>query len=434
MTDTIFARATAAGRAGIAVVRISGPAAMSALGALSGDVPPVREPALRWLRDPASGDPLDRVLVLAFAAPASFTGEDVAELHLHGSPAVCRAVLTVLEAMNGLRPAEPGEFTRRALLNGRLDLAEVEGLGDLLAAETAAQHRQALRLLDGTLSRLAQGWRQRLVDVLAHVEACIDFADDALPAGLLASLEPEIACVVVEAERELAGSVTAERLREGFEVALVGRPNVGKSTLLNALAGREAALTSSVAGTTRDVIEVRMDVGGLPVTLLDMAGMRAMNAGVEALGIARARERADRADLRIFLVNSTEDVDRMGVAPEPGDLVVLAKADLRPVNRGLAVSGRTGFGIDTVLAQLEAELQLRVAAVGTVTHERQRVAVERMVVASRSAVEELRRAGPEIELVAEELRAALRALDFLLGKVDVEAILDVIFSSFCIGK
>ena len=256
--------------------------------------------------------------MIAFPGPGSFTGEDVAELQLHGGPAVSRAVLAALGGLAGLRPAEPGEFTRRALLNGRLDLAQVEGLGDLLAAETAGQRRQALALMDGALSRLAAGWRQALLRALAFVEASIDFADEALPATLLQTVRAEVSGVLAAMQREVRGARVAERIRDGFEVALVGRPNAGKSTLLNALAGREAALTSAVAGTTRDVIEVRLDLDGLPVTVLDMAGLRDGGGRVEGLGVARARERAARADVRVFLVGDEADVAGLGVVAGAG--------------------------------------------------------------------------------------------------------------------
>ena len=360
-------------------MRLSGPQALAAAGTLAGTLPPPRVAALRRLRDPASGEELDAALVIAFHAPGSFTGEDMAELHLHGSPAACRAVLAALAAMPGLRGAEPGEFTRRALINGRLDLAQVEGLADLIAAETAAQRRQALRLMEGALSRQAATWRTALIQALALIEATIDFADDDLPDDLLASVVPILGPALAAMEAEARGSAIAERVRDGFEVALVGAPNVGKSTLLNALAGREAALTSEVAGTTRDVIEVRMDLAGLPVTLLDMAGLHEPGEPVEALGVARARARAADADLRLFLCEPPDDPAALGVPDEPGDLIVRAKANLAPGGDGLAVSGRTGQGIDTLLAALSAELGARAAAAGNVTRERQRAAIDRRV-------------------------------------------------------
>ena len=388
---------------------------------------------VRWLRDPVTQERLDQGMVITFPAPASFTGEDIVEFQVHGSPAVCRSLLAVLARMPGLRAAEPGEFTRRALMNDRLDLSQVEGLGDLLAAETVAQQRMALELMGGALSRRAADWGGRLVKALAFVEAAIDFADEDLPDDLVATVRGGLLEIAAGMRREADGSQMAERVRDGFEVALVGRPNVGKSTLLNALAGREAALTSEVAGTTRDVIEVRMDAGGLALTLLDMAGLRVAD-GVEALGVARARSRAERADLRVFLVEKADDVDRLGLEVKPEDIVVLAKADLSSEAGGLAVSGLTGQGIDELIAVVRNVLGERAAGAGVVSHARQREAIERATLAVQTAQELLGREEPPIELVAAELRAALQALDFLIGRMDVEAVLDAIFQSFCIGK
>ena len=296
-------------------------------------------------------------------------------------------MLAALGRVEGLRPAEPGEFTRRALLNGRLDLSQVEGLGDLLGAETSAQQRQALRLMDGAVSKLAARWGTELVRALAFVEASIDFADEELPGDMLASVAVALRDVHAAMQQELSGGRIAERVRDGFEVALVGRPNVGKSTLLNALARREAALTSEVAGTTRDVLEVRMDLGGLPLTLLDMAGLRRAGGRVETLGVARARERAAGADLRVFLVNAAADAASLGVAREPDDLVVLAKADLRKAGDAAAVSGKTGEGIDELLQRISGVLEARVATAGAASHARQREAIARAaerVAAARS--------------------------------------------------
>jgi tRNA modification GTPase len=432
--DTIFAQATASGRAGVAVVRLSGPRAFEAAAALAGPIGAPRIAALRWLVDPASGEPLDQALVLPFAAPASFTGEDVVEFQLHGSPAVVRSLLAILSARPGLRIAEPGEFTRRALLNDRLDLARAEGLGDLLAAETAGQRRRAVALMQGALSRLSETWRQDLLRSLAFIEATIDFADEELPPDLLARIAATVAETVAAIEAEVSRAPIAERIREGFEVALVGRPNVGKSTLLNALAGRDVALTSEIAGTTRDVIEVRADLGGLALTILDMAGIRDSSDTVEGMGVARARSRATRADLRLFLIEDAADLETLGIAAQPGDITLLAKADLRPPSAALAVSGITGQGLDDLLAQLTATLQDRAASAGTLSHERQRTAARDAGSAASAALTELRRPDPRPELAAEELRRALRALDFLDGRVDVEAVLDVIFQNFCLGK
>jgi tRNA modification GTPase len=434
MIDTIFAQATPPGRSGIAIVRLSGPRAFEAAAALAGTLGGARAASLRWLLDPVSGEPLDQALVLPFAGPASFTGEDVVELHLHGSVAVVRSVLAALATQPGLRIAEPGEFARRALLNDRLDLSQVEGLGDLIAAETAAQRRQAVNLMRGALARLAEGWRHELVRVLAFVEASIDFADEELPPDLLDRLTADLASTVAAIESEISRARIAERVREGFEVALVGPPNVGKSTLLNALAGRDAALTSEVAGTTRDVIEVRADLGGLALTILDMAGIRDTAETVEQKGVARARTRAAEADLRLFLLDDPADRDTLGVSVQPGDITVLAKADLRPASEALSVSGLTGQGLDTLLSRITAMLQDQATTASTLSHERQRAAACDCAVAAAAALVELRRPDPRVELASEELHRALRALDFLDGKVDVEAVLDVIFHSFCLGK
>jgi tRNA modification GTPase len=431
MTDTIFAQASAKGRAGVAVIRISGPDAFPTILALCGDRPPDRMASLRSVRA-QDGEMLDQALVLCFPAPRSFTGEDVAELQIHGGPAVCAAVLDVLGRREALRLAEPGEFTRRALMNGRLDLAQVEGLGDMLAAETEAQRRQAARLMSGALSGQASRWRTALTRALAFVEASIDFVDDAVPDDVLASVVDDLRELEADLRRALSGSAIAERVREGFEVALVGAPNVGKSTLLNALAGREAAITSAIAGTTRDVIEVRMDLGGLPVTLLDMAGLRSTEDEIERIGVDRARQRAEHADIRVFLSAFDEDKAALSVGAEPGDLFVTTKADLHPNGAGLRVSGVSGSGIPDLLLALERELTTRASAASGLSHRRQSEAVARAAESVAAACVMVARDRPE--LAAADLRAAVTALDFLVGKVDVETVLDMVFQSFCLGK
>jgi tRNA modification GTPase len=358
----------------------------------------------------------------------------MAELHLHGSPAVSKAVLSALGMLDGLRPAEPGEFTRRALINGKLDLAQVEGLGDLLAAETEAQRRQAVRLMEGTLSRRAEGWRTEIVRILAHVEVGIDFVDEDVPADVTATLGAAIGALCAAIEGELAASRMSERIRDGFEVAIIGAPNVGKSTLLNALAGRDVALTSEAAGTTRDVIEVRMELGGLPVTALDTAGLRESESAVEAMGIALARKRAEQADLRVFLVEAPEEVARLAIERREGDLVALAKADLRGAGAGLAVSGLTGAGIGELIDRIGAALEGRASQAATITHARQRKAIEAARDRLQAAARGLESPAYDAVMVAEDLRGALRALDLLVGRTDVEAVLDAVFAGFCLGK
>lgn len=434
MSDTIFAQATANGRAGVAVIRISGPRALTAARSLAGSLPEPRAAALRWLSDPETGEHIDQALVLCFPGPSSFTGEDVAELQIHGGVSISRALIQTLSRIDGLRHAEPGEFTRRALLNARLDLAQVEGLGDLLNAETAAQRQMALRLMAGALSQKAAFWREMLIASLALVEASIDFADEDLPADLLLGAEKNVSKILDELKLELKGTRAAERLREGFEVAFVGAPNVGKSTLLNALAGREAAITSATAGTTRDILEVRMEVDGLPVTFLDMAGLRETRDSVESVGVARARGRAESADLRIFLVSDEQEVKALGVQVEEGDLVVLAKSDLRPRSGAFSVSGATGDGVTDLLDRVALVLKDRVSSAGLASHARQASAIAAAVPALEAALTEIRKPTIYAELVSSEIHHALRALDFLIGKVDVEAVLGSIFQSFCLGK
>ena len=425
--DTIFALATAQGRAGVAVVRISGPSAVVATQELCLDVPNSR--GLRRLTD-ASGELLDEALILRFLPGKSFTGEEVVELHLHGSPAVVNAVMRCLGDIPDLRQAEAGEFTRRALENGRLNLAEVEGLADLIDAETESQRKQAVRVFSGALGELADGWRTRLIRAAALLEATIDFADEEVPVDVNPEVLDLLSKVSSEMQREAAGVQIAERVRDGFEVAIIGAPNVGKSTLLNKLAGRDVAITSEVAGTTRDVIEVRMDLDGLPVTLLDTAGMRETEDLVEGLGVARAKERALAADYRIHLLLDPADMtDAVG----PDDLVVQAKADLSDGN-GFAVSGKTGEGIDALIVQVSERLKEKVGSIGIAMRERHRVAMLQAIGYMKDAQDALEGSDTMADLVAEDLRTAIRAVDSIVGRVDVEHVLDEIFASFCIGK
>lgn len=426
--DTIFAPATARGKSGVAVVRLSGPRAWDAVRELAGALPKPRRPSLRRLS--WGGDVLDEGLVLLFEQGASFTGEASAELHLHGATATVAAILRALGEIAGLRLAEPGEFTRRALENGKLDLAQVEGLADLIEAETEAQRKQALRVLSGAIGARAEGWRRDLIRAAALLEATIDFADEDVPVDVAPEVRQLLHGVINELQAEHHGVGASERIRDGYEVAIVGRPNVGKSTLLNALAGREAAITSELAGTTRDVIEVRMDIGGLAVTLLDTAGLREGADQIETIGIERAIERARRADLRILLLDGQ---DATPLPPEGDDLLVWAKADLVP-REGLAISGKTGLGLDRLVATIAEVLGRRAASAGAMTKERHRLAIAKAIGALESAQIELEAGQSRTELAAEQLRRAIRALDSLVGRVDVEDLLDEIFASFCIGK
>jgi len=426
--DTIFALATARGKAGVAIIRISGPASHDAVRHLAGDVPQGRRAGLRTLR--SGGEVLDQALVLTFPEGSGFTGECAAELHVHGSTAVIRAVLKALSGVPGLRPANPGEFTRRALDNDRLDLAQVEGLADLIDAETEVQRKQALRVLAGAIGKQAERWRARLIRVAALLEATIDFADEDVPVDVTPEALEILDALLAEFRAEREGARIAERVRDGFEVAIIGRPNIGKSTLINRLAGREAALTSSVPGTTRDIIEVRMELQGLAVTILDTAGLRQTADAIEQLGIGRTRVRAQDADLRVFLMDESGLPE--GLSPEPGDIVLQGKADLGA--NGPAVSGLTGEGVQELVDRISAELSGRAARSGTVTRERHRVALLRAIAALEAGRSEISKKVVRTEIAAEEIRSAIRALDSLVGKIGVDAVLGEVFSRFCIGK
>ena len=439
MTATIFALATAPGRAGVAVVRVSGPETSSALKALAGnDLPRPRVASLRTLRDPRNGEALDDALVLWFPAPKSFTGEDVAELHLHGGRAVVAGVIEALAALPGLRVAEPGEFTRRAFENGKLDLTAAEGLADLVDAETGAQRRQALRQMEGALGRLYEGWRERLTRALAHIEADIDFPDEDLPSGVADAVRPELDRLAAEIRAHLDDGRRGERLREGLHIAIVGAPNAGKSSLLNALARREAAIVSARAGTTRDVIEVHLDLGGFPVVLADTAGLRDAADEIEEEGIRRALDRAARADVKIAVFDATEAPDAATRGLIDADtVVVLNKTDLAPPAPAvdgvpaIAVSARTGAGLRELEGRLAAFSADRLAGTGApaLTRARHRTALEECREALARAL-----TAPLPELAAEDVRLASRALGRITGRVDVEDLLDVIFRDFCIGK
>jgi tRNA modification GTPase len=451
--STIFALSSGRPPAAIAVVRVSGPRAGVALEKLIGRVPAPRKATLARVRDPASGDVIDEALALWFPAPRSETGEDVAELQLHGGQAVIAGVLDALASIEGCRPAEAGEFTRRAFENGRLDLTAVEGLADLIAAETAAQRRLAFRQLKGLIGDRAEAWRRRLIEALALVEAGIDFSDEAdVPEDLLGpalhaaqQLRGEIAGVLADGRR-------GERLRDGLVVAIAGPPNAGKSTLLNRLARREAAIVSPYAGTTRDVIEVHLDLDGYPVTLLDTAGIRDSAEPVEQEGVRRARERAAAADLVLWVIDGSAAESGANGRPERFAKTEVwlvrnkidqsfesacASTSNRPNSESkftLTISALKGIGMDALTAALSAYAKTFFAATesAVITRARHRQALQKTVAALDRALAQDHSAGEE--LIAEELRAAATALGRLTGRVDVEDILDVIFRDFCIGK
>lgn len=420
--DLIFAEATPPGRGGVSVIRLSGTNARLTAERLVGQMPDARHAYFRTLRH--DDEPIDQVLAIWFPEGQSFTGDEVAELHLHGAPVISRRVGSALLSM-GARPAEAGEFTRRAFLNGRMDLAEIEGLGDLLAAETEAQRKLALRTASGELAQKALEWRQLLIEAGALVEVSVDFADEDVPDEVPNRVFEAIAELRQALQRELAGFSSAERIRMGFEVAIIGPPNAGKSSLLNRLAQRDVAIVSDREGTTRDVIELKFDLNGLPVTFLDTAGLRESEDAVERIGIDRALNRAKSADLRIHLSRDGNIVQELW---HPDDVIAVSHADIHESDADLTLSAVTGHGIDKMLGIIGEILRDRVSSAGLISHERQRLEI----ITAFEAVEGV--GGVPAELIAEKLRLSAASLDRLLGRIGADDYLDVIFSSFCIGK
>jgi tRNA modification GTPase len=461
--DTIVALASGVGRAGVAIIRVSGPRARGVLKSLIPmDFPRAREATLSRFVDARDGAVIDEGIALWFPSPASFTGEDVAELHVHGGAAVVAAMIDACLRVDGVRGAEPGEFTRRAFEHGKLDLAEAEGLADLVDAETEGQRRQALRQMQGALSALYEGWRTQLIEAAALIEAEIDFPDEDLPGALAQRAGPLLDSLAAELDGHLQDAHRGERVRDGYRIAIIGPPNAGKSSLLNALARREAAIVSEIPGTTRDVVEVRLVLAGFPVWIADTAGLREAADSIEAEGVRRALERAEEADLRIAVTpldgaggpGPTAGMTGLTEALREGDILVLSKADLAPrIGAGgpshtvgrtgrtdgktgvldLPVSAKTGEGIEA----LEGVLIARVGAAlgGEEAPALTRARHRRLVTEARQA---LARAGVALdqgaELAAEDVRRAAWAIGRLTGRIDVEDLLDEIFSSFCIGK
>jgi tRNA modification GTPase len=450
--DTIFAPMTAVGRSAITALRLSGSRTRMVIETLCGGCPSPRRTSLRELRD-ERGDVLDRAIVIWLPGPRSYTGEDGAEFHLHGGRAVLEGVADALLEL-GLRLAEPGEFSRRAFLNGRLDLLQAEAVSDLVAAETAGQRRQALRQMDGALGRIYEAWADRLTRVLAHQEALIDFPDEDLPPAVEAALTAEVGEVAAAVDAHLADGVRGEKMREGLVFVVQGPPNVGKSTLVNALTGRDVAIVSPYPGTTRDALELSLVLGDVPVTLIDTAGLRETSDPVEAEGVRRARAKAAQADLVLRLISAEapgEDSIHDSIHDSPGEdhgeavtdgtalplapmqLVIGTKTDLGPVPSGVdvAVSAWTGNGMDRLRDRLAAIAREATAQGGPppLTRQRHRTLL-------RETRNQLHAASleSEPELRAEALRLALAALGGITGKVEVEALLDRIFGDFCIGK
>jgi len=434
MTDTIFALSTPPGRSGVAVIRLSGAGSGAIVDALAGEPRPrPREAALRRLRDRQNAT-LDRALVLWFPGPASFTGEDCAEFHVHGGEAVIEGVFEALRA-EGARPAQGGEFTRRAFENGKLDLTEAEGLADLIEAETEGQREQALAQMGGALKTLYEGWREDLIAILSAIEGEIDFPDeDDVPGSLAATAGPGVEALIAALETHLDDDRRGEIVRRGFTIAIIGAPNAGKSSILNRLARREAAIVTDIPGTTRDVVEVRLVLAGFPVILADTAGLREASDRVEAEGVRRALERARDADLRLGVIDGTDKDARPPEALREGDILIANKSDLGVggPSGAITVSATTGAGFDTLETELSARVSARLSRreAPALSRARHREAVE-------TALSALRRGRARLidapELAGEDVRLAFRALVSLTGGIDVVDVLDRVFSQFCIG-
>jgi len=442
MQTTIYALSSAPGRAGVAVIRVSGPQAGEVLRQLAGGVPAPRFASLRTLKRPDDGTVLDRGLVLWFPGPESFTGEDVAELHVHGGRAVIEAVFSALSGVTGTRPADAGEFARRAFENGKLDLTSVEGLADLIDAETEAQRLQALRQSDGALASLYEGWREKIIVAMAEIEADLDFADEA---DVQNFSDRAAFTQMVELQRDIRAHLEdgrrGEILRDGLRVAIAGPVNAGKSSLLNALARRDAAIVSEKPGTTRDIVEVRLDLNGYPVIVSDTAGMRVTDEEIEAEGVRRARARATAAQLVVWLLDGAqaEPVPPPAEWPPEKLLVVMNKAELHrpgqeaPVPVDLFISVHNEQGLSELVSRLSAEAATRLQAgdATPLTRERHRRELESALWAVNAFLAE---APEDLELRCEDLRRAADAIGRVTGRIDVEDILDQVFAQFCIGK
>ena len=434
LSDTIYALSSGPGKGGVAVVRVSGDRVRDVIRELTGIEKPV--PRHAYFKPVRQGErTIDQALVLFFEAPFSFTGEDVVEFQVHGGRAVIQGVMEALGNISGCRPAERGEFSRRAVINGKMDLTEAEGLLDLIHAETEQQRIQAFRQMKGNLGKLYEEWRQELIRHMAYLEAFIDFPEEDIPPEKLNEMDDKITDLARKIERHLNDNRAGERLREGFQIAIIGAPNVGKSSLINALTHKDVAIVSEIAGTTRDIVEAHLDVGGFPVVLADTAGLRETDGRIESEGIRRAVQKAEEADLILYVQDGTHWPKAERIPENLKHKTVLTvwnKSDLMSKQgQELTVSAKTGTGIPTLWAEIKSILERDFAGRGNglITRERYRVVLKTCLERLQAAVQVA-----ELELKAEELRLAARALGRITGRIDAEDLLDVIFRDFCIGK
>ncbi len=443
---TIFALSSGRGRAGISVIRVSGSETKKAISVLTKNkkLPAPRQAALNWFYDPLNGEPIDRGLVIFFPGPNSFTGEDIAEFHVHGGYAVVTEILEALSSIDGLRSAEAGEFTRRAFDNGKMDLTVAEGLADLINAETSAQRRQALRQMDGELAGIYKGWREEIVKAMAYLEADIDFSDEEIPDDVTAGTRPIVEKLRTEIADHLNDSFRGERLRHGLQVVLLGAPNAGKSTLLNYLSKRDVAIVSDIAGTTRDLLEVHLDISGYPVNVTDTAGIRESRDVIEAEGVRRAQQKAHNADLKILIIDGSQPVlidEKMKQHIDNNTMILWNKKDLghaghHKINEAIGnwvVSLSSEDGMPNFMTAFEQEVgkRMELTEVPSLTRTRHR---ENLKSALTHLERYLNAVHSELELLSEDLRMAARDIGKITGMVDVEEILEKIFKEFCIGK
>ena len=427
--DTIFALSTASGKAGISVIRVSGPNAFSAISRLVKNLPQDRTASVRDIKS-VDGTLIDKGIIICFQGPRSFSGEDMVELHLHGSLAVVKVVIDCLNKFDSLRMAKPGEFTRQALENGKIDFNQVEGLADLIDAETETQRKQAQRILNGELGIVADKWKRSLIKAAGLLEATIDFSEEETPNDVTDQVIEIIENICLELTKQKDGFGISERIREGFEVAIVGKANVGKSTLLNKLSGRQAAITSEKAGTTRDVIEVRMDLKGIPVIFLDTAGIRTTSDKVEKTGVNLALNRAEKSDLMVVLTVDGTIPEKLKTRKK--DLIVYSKGDL--TGKKGAISSVTGLGLEKLMDQIYLLLLDKEKSAALITRARHRAAISTALDSLDSAKCNLLNKKKGYEFISEDINCAIRNLDSLIGRIDIESVLEDVFSNFCIGK